>query len=71
MLNSIDSREAARGANILVFVVPHQFLGRLLDQIQGVVQPETLAVFRDFKDAVYPFFESSTLFLECFVVLLF
>ena len=28
-----------------------------------------LEVIRDFKDTVYPFFESDTLFLECVVVL--
>ena len=28
-------------------------------------------LFRDFKDMVYPFFESDTLFLECFVCVVF
>ena len=30
----------------------------------------SLIIFGHFKDMVYPFFESDTLFLECFVVLL-
>ena len=34
-----------------------------------VVEARTIQVIRDFKDTVYPFFESDTVFLECLFVL--
>mmetsp|Transcript_34620 Transcript_34620/g.98533 ORF Transcript_34620/g.98533 Transcript_34620/m.98533 type:complete len:1052 (+) Transcript_34620:79-3234(+) len=39
-----DPVEAVTGANILVFVLPHQFLDSLLDKIAPVVTPGTIAV---------------------------
>jgi glycerol-3-phosphate dehydrogenase (NAD+) len=39
-----DLKEAAAGATLLIFVVPHQFLGRLLPQLAEVVGPNTKAI---------------------------
>lgn len=39
-----DVVETVRGANVLIFVIPHQFLDRILDKIAPVVGPGTLAV---------------------------
>ena len=46
------------------------------DEVQSVLRPKLdapkkFAVIRDSKDAVYPFFESDTLSLECVVVVLY
>ncbi|RHY89845.1 hypothetical protein DYB37_005192 [Aphanomyces astaci] len=39
-----DLKEAARGADILVFCLPHQFLPRLLPDLQLVLKPGAFAV---------------------------
>jgi len=39
-----DAKEAVKGAHVLIFVLPHQFLDRLLDQISDVVEPGVMAV---------------------------
>jgi len=39
-----DAAEAARGANVLIFVLPHQFLDGLLDSIAGAVAADAMAV---------------------------
>lgn len=44
MCHVLVVRAAAAGANILVFVLPHQFLDSLLDKIAPVVTPGTIAV---------------------------
>ncbi|CAE8606690.1 unnamed protein product, partial [Polarella glacialis] len=35
---------AVKGANILVFVLPHKFLPKLLDSLQGAILPDAVAV---------------------------
>ena len=39
-----DLKEAARDATLLVFVLPHQFVGRACAQLAGVVQPGARAI---------------------------
>ncbi|XP_077997068.1 glycerol-3-phosphate dehydrogenase [NAD(+)], cytoplasmic-like isoform X1 [Glandiceps talaboti] len=39
-----DLKSSATGADILVFVVPHQFVPGLCEQLKGVVKPSTIAV---------------------------
>lgn len=39
-----DVAEAAKGADILVFVLPHQFIGRICEQIAGHIKPETFGI---------------------------
>ena len=39
-----DIAEATRGANVLVFVLPHQFLGALCTQIQSNVADDCIGV---------------------------
>ncbi|XP_033901227.1 glycerol-3-phosphate dehydrogenase [NAD(+)], cytoplasmic-like [Acipenser ruthenus] len=39
-----DVAEASTGADILVFVVPHQFISKLCDQIKPKIKPETFGI---------------------------
>ncbi|XP_070550391.1 glycerol-3-phosphate dehydrogenase [NAD(+)], cytoplasmic-like isoform X2 [Ptychodera flava] len=39
-----DLKEAANGADILVFVVPHQFVTGICDQLKDIVKPNSIAV---------------------------
>lgn len=39
-----DVAEAANGADILVFVLPHQFIGRICEQIAGQIKPGTFGI---------------------------
>ncbi|XP_038608938.1 glycerol-3-phosphate dehydrogenase [NAD(+)], cytoplasmic [Tachyglossus aculeatus] len=39
-----DLVQAASGADVLVFVVPHQFIGRVCEQLKGHLKAETLGV---------------------------
>jgi glycerol-3-phosphate dehydrogenase (NAD+) len=39
-----DLRSAVDGANILVFVTPHQFIKNICEEIQGVVLPNAKAI---------------------------
>lgn len=39
-----DVAEATKGADILVFVLPHQFIGRICEQIAGQIKPETFGI---------------------------
>ncbi len=39
-----DLEEAARDASVLVFVLPHQFVGTLLPTLRACVRPGALAV---------------------------
>lgn len=39
-----DVAEAANGADILVFVLPHQFIGRICGQIAGQIKPGTFGI---------------------------
>lgn len=39
-----DVAEAANGADILVFVLPHQFVGRICEQIAGQIKPGTFGI---------------------------
>lgn len=39
-----DLTEATKEADILVFVVPHQFVHRLCNQIKHLVKPDCIAV---------------------------
>ena len=63
-----------------VRLAPHEDLDRLLPyQIEtprvprgvGEGAPSGRPLVRDFKDTVYPFFESCTLFLECIFAVFF
>ncbi|XP_012681963.2 glycerol-3-phosphate dehydrogenase 1a [Clupea harengus] len=39
-----DLAEAANGADILVFVIPHQFIGRVCDTIKGKIKKDALGL---------------------------
>ena len=36
--------DAVKGADILVFVLPHQFIGKLCDQIKSHVKPGVIGI---------------------------
>lgn len=36
--------QAATGADILVFVVPHQFIGKICDQLKGHLKANTIGI---------------------------
>ncbi|KAI4901398.1 hypothetical protein NFI96_031391, partial [Prochilodus magdalenae] len=39
-----DVAEAVAGADILVFVIPHQFIGKLCDQMKPRIKPEAIGI---------------------------
>ena len=39
-----DLVEASRDADILVFVIPHQFIGRVCDTIKGKIKSDALGI---------------------------
>lgn len=39
-----DVVEAAKDADVLVFVVPHQFVSRLCKTLQGKIKPQASAI---------------------------
>lgn len=39
-----DVVKAAADADILIFVVPHQFIGKLCDQLKGHIKKEALGI---------------------------
>lgn len=39
-----DVVQAATGADILVFVVPHQFIGKICDQLKGHLKANTIGI---------------------------
>lgn len=39
-----DTVEAATGADILVFVLPHQFISRICDQIAAHIKPGAFGI---------------------------
>ncbi|XP_071787819.1 glycerol-3-phosphate dehydrogenase 1-like protein [Asterias amurensis] len=39
-----DAKDAVKGANIIVFVIPHQFIERICKDIQGCVEKDALAI---------------------------
>lgn len=36
--------QAATGADILIFVVPHQFIGKICDQLKGHLKANTIGI---------------------------
>lgn len=39
-----DVAEAVRGTDILVFVLPHQFIGRVCEQMAGHIKPGAFGI---------------------------
>lgn len=39
-----DVVQAAAGADILIFVVPHQFIGKICDQLKGHLKANAIGV---------------------------
>ena len=39
-----DVVEAAKGADVLIFVVPHQFVKSICRQLKGAITPDTIAI---------------------------
>lgn len=39
-----DVVQAATGADILIFVVPHQFIGKICDQLKGHLKANTIGI---------------------------
>ena len=39
-----DVVAAARGADILIFVVPHQFVKSICRQLKGAIKPDAMAI---------------------------
>ena len=39
-----DVKETARDADVLIFVVPHQFVDRLCSQMKDVIKPDAVAM---------------------------